>query len=237
MIQGVIFTDSAMTTSAVKCVDSMKKNSVEKVFAYMPEHIDPVFRIQFESTLNESRGVGFWLWKPYIIDRTLKDLQNGDYLIYSDAGVEFLDNVKYIIDRMDQDIFLFGNKWDHKNFCKMDAAMRINRKMTETKQCQASVIFIKVSDFSRMFIQHWLGWCCIKHLIDDSPSVAPNVPTFVEHRHDQSLLTEMAIYYDIKRHWWPASYNNGAFIYDKEFYPDEGYPVLFLHHRRRNNEY
>jgi hypothetical protein len=217
-----------------------------------------------------NRGIGFWTWKPYLIEREMRKLQDGDILIYSDAGVEFINNVNYIIDRMDQDIFLFGNNWEHAHWCKRDVVeeiwpltgdqwqSRITTMETDNrnngfsrqiaiaafdrfgKQCQASVIFFRVSDYSRKFVAEWLKWCLFEsgRLIDDSPSRAPNHPEFRENRHDQAILTTMAYREGVKLHYWPASYNDGAFSYEKlPEYGGDNYPILFNHHRKRNHEW
>jgi hypothetical protein len=109
------------------------------------------------------------------------------------------------------------------------------------KQCQASVIFFRVSDYSRKFVAEWLKWCLFEggRLIDDSPSRAPNHPEFREHRHDQAILTTMAYRDGLTLHYWPASYNDGAFVYEKlPEYAGDDYPSpLFSHHRKRNHEW
>jgi hypothetical protein len=216
-----------------------------------------------------NRGIGFWTWKPYLIEREMRKLQDGDILIYADAGVEFINNVNHIIDRMDQDIFLFGNNWEHAHWCKRDIVEAIwppeywqcqkcatdesgmcdeheyNRTCWSRfgKQCQASVIFFRVSDYSKQFVAEWLKWCLFEggRLIDDSPSRAPNHPEFRENRHDQAILTTMAYREGIKLHYWPSVYNRGGspeFVYEKlPEYAGDDYPILFNHHRRRNHEW
>jgi hypothetical protein len=203
----------------------------------------------------------------------LKPLVDGDILIYADAGVEFINNVSHIIDRMDQDIFLFGNNWEHAHWCKRDIIDEVwtydaehdgpfvrhdvewSPKQWEEyrqeaallypwdrfgKQCQASVIFFRVSDYSRKFVTEWLKWCLFEggRLIDDSPGRAPNHPEFRENRHDQAILTTLAYREGVNLHYWPASYNDGAFTYEKlPCYAGDDYPILFNHHRKRNHEW
>ena len=33
------------------------------------------------------RGFGYWKWKSYLVTNMLEKMQNGDILVYSDAGV------------------------------------------------------------------------------------------------------------------------------------------------------
>lgn len=251
----VTFADESMSRSAELCVDSVRNQNVAWAMTYNPAQVDllafplPVLR----NLMKQPRGIGYWAWKPFIIDFTLKNLKDGDILIYADAGIEFIDNVNYIIDRMDQDIFLFGNQWEHAHWCKRDIVevvwpITFRGRRIEAgdstwndfgKQVQASVIFFRVSDYTRKFVKEWLDWCLFEggRLIDDSPSRLPNHPEFQENRHDQAILTTLAYREGIKLHAWPASYNDGAFIYERGDYPDEGYPVMFNHHRKRNHEW
>ena len=38
---------------------------------------------------NQIRGFGYWLWKPYIIMKRLAELNDGDFLVYTDVGCVF----------------------------------------------------------------------------------------------------------------------------------------------------
>lgn len=238
MTRLITFTDNNMTIAADICVASAIRNNVYEARVYRPKDIDAKFRKANAAILDAPRA-GYWLWKPYIIDRELKKMKDGEYLIYADAGVEIVNNVNHIIDRMDKDIFLFGNMWQHVHWCKGDALMP-NIDFYNDKyhyQVQASVIFIRNTSRARIFIEGWLHHCCKPGLIDDSQSKKPNHPDFKEHRHDQAILTSLAylILMD-KFHWWPAMYNAGHFTYEKAGYTDT-YPVLFHHHRMRNNDF
>ena len=63
-----------------------KKGGVDRVYMYSVSDIDPEFREKNRHILSQPRGNGYWLWKPYFIARTLRLLQEGDYLVYCDAG-------------------------------------------------------------------------------------------------------------------------------------------------------
>jgi hypothetical protein len=238
MTRLITFTDENMTIAADICCRSALSNNVQEAKIYGMDDIDKDFKQANKEIFAAKRGPAYWLWKPYLIDRELKQMNDGDILIYSDAGVEFVNNVNHIIDRMDQDVWLFGNMWEHVHWCKGDVFNAIKKTGPFGKQVQASLIFIRNSEYSRKFIAEWLYWCQQPGLIDDSPSKAPNNPEFQEHRHDQAILTTLARTGDdwLKLHWWPAMYNAGNFTYEKTGYNDD-YPVLFHHHRMRNEQF
>lgn len=271
------FSDESMSRSAQLCIESAARvgGVDDSLRWYHGDLVATSFYADNIDILNQPRGLGYWAWKPFIIwalmdnrltgrqfiENSITKVKDGDILIYSDAGVEFIAPVSHIINRMDQDIFLFGNNWEHAHWCKRDVIEAVygkswlHNQIRETfepafndelvwarfsKQVQASVIFFRVSDYTRAFVKEWLDWCLFEggRLIDDSPSRLPNHPEFQEHRHDQAILTTLAYREGIKLHWWPGVYLPDDRVYEKlPCYASDTYPPLFRHHRRRNHEW
>lgn len=246
MTRLIIFADDNMTMAAEICHYSALQNNVHEAKMYGPKDIDAKFRKVNAVILDQPRGCGYWLWKPYLIDRELKRMKDGDVLIYCDAGVEIVNNVNHIIDRMTDDLFLFGNKWVHAHWCKGEVIEAINPdllpgglfapELNAIKQVQASVVVVRNTEAARKMISEWLKWCCVPGFIDDSLGDGPYHTGYQEHRHDQAILTCIALKHGAPLHWWPAMYNAGNFIYEKTGYNDT-YPVLFHHHRMRNSDF
>lgn len=253
------FATEDMSISSQRCIDSSKEHGLETHSRYNPGNMMHCasmseYKPIMEQMFKHQRGAGYWFWKPLIIKSDMEFMSDGDHIVYADAGVEFIDNIRYIIDRMEQDIFLFGNNWEHAHWCKRDIVDEVWKFPNDYpadgyyrahpwemfgKQVQASVIIFRVSDYTREFVKEWLDWCLFEcgRLIDDSSSRTTNHPEFRENRHDQAILTTMAYREGIKLHWWPAQYEGGR-VYDRlpQYYADN-YPVLFYHHRKRNHEW
>lgn len=227
MTRLITFTDENMTRSAELCAASALRHNIHE------SHIYTVKDLPKNMVKPGVRGAGcYWLFKPYLIDKELKQMKDGDFLVYADAGVEIINNINYVIDRT-EDVFLFGNMYPHFEWCKfsvLDAMLPDWKQFASPKQVQASVIVFRVNEMSRELVAEWLKWCKKPGMLDDTGE------SVKEHRHDQAILTNLAMLEGIDLHWWPASYNGGKFVYDKTGYTDK-YPVLFNHHRKRNNEY
>lgn len=266
------FATDDMSRSRELCYLSAMKNGVERADLFGPESVRRLpHYVNCRAIFDAPKGAGYWAWKPALLnqimneDAFVQDVRENDVIVYADAGVEFIAPVSHIIERMDQDIFLFGNNWEHAHWCKRDVieemwpgaassdlvtpsdhvdSGNLHTRATAwsafDKQVQASVIFFRVSDYTRHFVKEWLDWCLFEggRLIDDSPSRLPNHPEFQEHRHDQAILTTMAYREGCPLHYWPAMYNDGAFSYEKlSCYAGDDYPILFHHHRRRDHEW
>jgi hypothetical protein len=225
-----------MSISAEKCSASSLKFGCNESSIFTKELIDDTFWSFNQEIFMQDRGYGYWLWKPYFIYLNLLQMKEGDILFYTDAGVEFVNQVDKVLSHMDSDIFLFGNNYEHDHWCKGSVNHLINGKLLlHTKQVQASAMVFKVGAESMQFVKSWLMYCQIPGLIDDTKCVY-NHPEFQEHRHDQAILTCWAVMNNLQLHWWPAMYNGGQFVYDKGTYTDS-YPVIFHHTRKRNNEW
>ena len=63
------------------CRKSLKRNrehalnnGVDQARSYGKQHLGPDWQAANEKVLSQKRGAGWWLWKPYVVLKTLKDL-------------------------------------------------------------------------------------------------------------------------------------------------------------------
>lgn len=245
----ITYADEKMKLSQDVCCESaLRLAGVNEAKEYGPENIDRVFYNQNKAILEapcRNGGRGYWLFKPYFCDQALRRAKDGDIVIYSDSGIYFMKPIAPILQLMDKasgrnkDIFLFGNSHKHLHWCKMNTVKSmlpgIDAKMMEQmEQVQASVLIFRANQSTRDFVSEWLKWAQLPGMIDDSPSTITNHPEFREHRHDQSLISNLAYQFKLILHWWPVQY--GHHIRNK--YPaSDTYPQLFFHHRFRDREY
>ena len=161
MIHLVTFANEAMTISGQVCEESGRRQGAQAVWYWRHPGLKqtPFYR-ENQQLLDQPKGCGYFAWKPFVVlDTLLNRCKPGDILIYSDAGVEFVENVNHVISRMDQDIFLFSNKFQHAHWCKTDIIAAINGTTDWSKfdkQVQASVAFFKVTERSIQFARDWL---------------------------------------------------------------------------------
>lgn len=241
MTRLINFADSNMTISQEKNAISALKYGAQEVVRWNPGMIDPAFFEMNKDILTQPRGAGYWLWKPYIIYREMLTMQDGDILVYSDSGIEFVDRLGHIIDRMKDDFFFFSNGWPHHEWCKLDVIDAIcpnkfdhHPEKENYEQIQASLQFYRVNNTTKRFVKEWLLWCQMPGFIDDSKSKIQNYPTFAEHRHDQAILTCLALEWAIPyRNLWPDK----IWQNQRHRWPHSDYPPILIHTRKRNNEW
>jgi hypothetical protein len=176
----------------------------DKVIGYSIEDLkkDTVFWNQHSEFIqNNPRGIGYWIWKPYLILKTLESMDYGDVLIYADCGCEIdvrkRNNILFMTENISLKEHIIASFGDiEKRWVKRDILQFLNVDSTtylDTQQRQASSICITKTLPTFNLVKEWYNTCCNYHLIDDSPSILPNYDCFIENRHDQcifSLLTK-----------------------------------------------
>lgn len=177
----------------------------DEATGYSKDDIDPTFYKKYKHILTQKRGGGYWLWKPYFINKKLHEIQEGDYLFYSDSGAFFLKNVDLLIKKLEksnQDIMAFENPYIEKQWTKKELFINMDcntEDIRESNQIRSGLILIKKSSFSISFFEEYLFYATSGENLTDKLDV--NImqnADFIEHRHDQSVLSLLYKKYKLK---------------------------------------
>jgi hypothetical protein len=170
---------------------------IDRVFCYNPSDIDKGFYEKNKEILTSKRGSGYWLWKPYIILDAMKRVPKDSIIMYIDGGFYFTRDFAPFIDLVKEHgrVLTSLDPIHHTNikYTKRDAFILMNKDFEnayQATQVQAGIILLKNNDTNRKFIEKWLKYGQDKRIITDLPStLGPNFPGFIDHRHDQSILS------------------------------------------------
>ncbi len=192
-----------------------RERSFNKIFSFLPSDIDNEFYFKNNKILDCSKGSGYWLWKAYFIKKILSKIEYGDYLMYLDAGVFFVDNIKLLLNistKNNQDVIPFELVYKEKMYTKGDAfrLMGLDESyIADSNQRLACYIIFRKSDFSIRFVDEWLGFCCnVNILTDKENEIMDNYPEFIAHRHDQSVFSLLTKKYNLKAYRDPSQFGN-----------------------------
>ena len=179
---------------------ALEIGKVNEYYSYGPNDIDPKFRDKNKDILIRKRGNGYWLWKPYFILKTLKEkLNEGDYLIYTDSGILYMNSTWIIIDFLENknaEMWAIQTRYIEKSYTKRDAFILLGADMpfyTETPQYMAGIQIYKKSKFTEKFLEEVLYYSQDKRIITDDDNTLGfiNYKGFKENRHDQTVLSIM----------------------------------------------
>jgi len=146
---------------------------------------------------SQKRGYGYWLWKPFLVKHVLDSADEDDILVYSDTGcilngcamdkwTEYLNRVRHSHHGSLAFVVHTESQWT-----KMDLVeyLECPREHMTTPQLHATFFFLRKCANVVAMVNRWCETASIYPLLDDTPSCAPNMPGFQEHRHDQSIFS------------------------------------------------
>lgn len=252
MIASVVYsTDNFETMRKRNAKSAHSKGKADIVFEFTPKDIDNDFKEKNKVILSNKRGAGLWLWKPYFINKVLLLINEGDYLIYSDAGSFFVNQIKHLINALElsgQDIMVFELPLISKQWTKQETFVKMGcdkNGFEERNQIMASFLLLKKTKLSEIFIKDYLTTCCDEAAIDPRQFdlTIENPKEYLQHRADQSILSILSMKYGLKPFRDPSQlgYRPWEYIANKEViycpakYENSAYPTIFLHTRKDIN--
>lgn len=165
-----------------------------------PETIQSFYKKhRFFIDANE-RGYGYWIWKPYVILRQLREMEDGDMLFYTDAGATILphrkkrfDEYVQLLNQSEKPIITFCVPgYTERNLQKPASLRKFKRNglslehdeaFLESGQIESGVFLCKKNKFTVDFVQSWLD-----NLLENDYELAHDFDC-KEYRHDQSVLS------------------------------------------------
>lgn len=216
------------------------EHGADRVIAYSPEDMDEEFRRKNADILAAPKGGGYYLWKPYFLNKAYGELQEGDYLVYTDSGSIYVNDIGNLIKCMEReavDIMTFSLEADklERNYTKRDAFILMDcdsPRYTDTPQSIGGYVVLKKSPFVENFLKTDLRYAQDKRIITEEPNTqgADNYSGFVAHRHDQSVWSLMVKKYGLKRFRDPSQFGL-VNEYEPEVAARSTYPQIIDSHR------
>uniref|UniRef100_A0A7S4B5A7 Nucleotide-diphospho-sugar transferase domain-containing protein n=1 Tax=Chrysotila carterae TaxID=13221 RepID=A0A7S4B5A7_CHRCT len=203
-----------------------------------------------------TRGAGWWRWKPYTILQKLTSMREGEVLVHLDYDLVPTTDLRAL--------FCIGQKvrkgvgafhmpcHTDRAWTKRELAheMRATDEMLDTVQIYAGLLVLRKNAFTLSFVREWLEWTTTGEWATDAYARAAQHAGFVEHRHDQSILSLLTkkhlvksfpfptTSHDVRDIWaWDAGYCNAGFSWPMPQYRPSYYRGYILHYKQMGHQY
>lgn len=216
----------------------------DKVIEYSSTDIPHDYKEAHKEIFAYKRGAGLWLWKPYIINHTLDQMNEGEWLFYVDSGTVFIRSIHHLTKCAEQnnvDLMLFEQPLLERQFTKKECFDYMGITDYSTNQLIAAYILIKNNGSNRLFMREWQHYCEIEGLISGTKALTAggNFPDFYSHREDQSILSLLRIKHGLTVFRDPSDYGetphmyfSNNYTYNPKKYLNSPYPTILLSNRR-----
>jgi len=253
--------------SRIRLNVSAQKHGIDTVFSHDFEELKgTAFYLENKKILDQPKGIGYWAWKPYIILQAMQSLDEGDVVVYGDCGHEIIASLEPLIKICTEEtpVLLFANgnlinaHWTKRDcFVEMDCDQW---KYWYGRQVDASFSLYRKSRESIQFLDDWQHYCANEKALTDLPNQdgKKNLPGYIQHRWDQSILSLLAIRHNIALYRMPTQFGNhykapafrinGEFncknqflqkqvtYYAADYFANSPYFQLLDHHRTKKKE-
>ena len=182
---------SALKNGGVTSAISWKWDEFKKVYD------NPVFK--------DKRGLGYWSWKPIIILDALRNLSEGDAVLYHDSGRPCynwhidhnLQSFSHHVLQHHNGLGIVFGPWNHGNMTKRDCLAKMNcdtHSYRAHKQLSATWSLWHKNSFCLSVLEEWKQWVLDpSRIVTDDPSQLEEYENYKSHRHDQSILTNIVL--------------------------------------------
>ncbi len=187
----------------------------DEVILYTPDDLSDV--IKSHPLMQYRRGGGYWLWKPWIIQKTLQDHAPGDIVVYADSGSTLRKSPEWerlfgLMVNYDTICFQYAESfpefahWGNpctkiKYWTKKQTLLFLDQYFHDScyrEFCKIWGGLLFAKNANNRLIRNWLDFY-LKYpelIVDPSPDdMKDQEPGFAFHKHDQSIITALA-YYD-----------------------------------------
>lgn len=213
------------------------------ILEYSDKDIPQEYKQAHKEIFAYKRGAGLWLWKPYVIFDALNRINEGDWLMYLDAGTTVIRDIHHIINHCENkglDIFLMEQPLLSRQFTKRECYVKMGIDDHGENQV-LGLLLLRKSRASLEFVKEWLEIC------EDEELLSPNkfyknikeFEDFYEHREDQSLLNLLRIKYKMPVYRDCSDYGEMPYMnacskykYNPHIYESCKYPTTILCNRK-----
>lgn len=230
---------------------------LDEIISYTQQDIKKTdFYAVHRSILDQKRGAGYWLWKPYIILKTLEAVNDGDIIVYADSGLEIRADLEPLFElvRGKTDILTFSTRgysiYLNKYLTKRDCFILMDcdsEKYWDAEMRDAGFHLYRKTAHSVAFVRKWLTYAENENILTDKENTqGHNLDGFIDHRHDQSIFSLLAEKEGLEKFRDPSQWGNylklpeyrkaGEFLskpYSVSPYVNSPYGTLVDRHRRK----
>jgi hypothetical protein len=258
----ISYADGIFTKKQKRLTRSLKLIDISyKITEYSPKNIDDEFKEKYKYILDQPRGSGYWLWKPYFILKHLLKMNDGEYLFYIDSGTLVVNKLEKLIKSLElqnQEIMGFELPLIERQWTKKETITIMDCENTtylDSNQILSSFILIKKTNKSINFFNDFLNYATdYKNITDYKSSLIMQDSSFIDHRHDQSIFSllykkyEFVTFRDPSQFGYlPEKYSGlERFTFEKNViyslsnsrlfrvntFNNSKYPLIFLHIRK-----
>jgi hypothetical protein len=187
---------------------------------------------------DKAKSTHYWTYKPYIILEIMKWCNNGDIVLYLDAGMKVVNNLNplFEVTKIKRSMLFSVSKTPetlhyHSMYTKRDCFILMGLDEPyywKTRMINAAISIWMKTPENIAFLKEWQAYMTDSRIVTDDENACgyPNLSDFKYHLYDQSVLSLLCTKYGKEIYRDPSQYS----INEKEGFPNSPYDQLVIQH-------
>lgn len=200
----ITYGDKRFRKSKKRLVSQAKLYNFDSVKAFGFKDVSKNFILKTKPYIEDIKGGGYWLWKPYFLHKTFKEMSDGDVLLYLDAGCELNIRGKKrffeYIDIMDKNkgVLSFYLPYVNERKYTNDEVFKYfevepSDIIYDSFQIMAGSLLLRKNDLTKQLIDDFFNVAIQRpDLFSDIHNDKTTRSDFIAHRHDQSIFSVLS---------------------------------------------
>lgn len=180
--------------------EAYNTNWFDTITSYGPEDLDDEFKFRFKEILKQPRIGGYGIWRPYIINKKINEINNNDILIYLDAGCSInqfgkkrFDEYINLLNNSDGGIISFQMPHNEKQYTTIEVFnyfnIDINSEIANTGQILDGILIMKKNNNLINMNNIWFNTIYDNPLLFTDYYNKNQEDYFKDNRHEQSIFS------------------------------------------------
>ena len=185
---------------------------------------------------DKAKAIHYWIWKPYIILETMKRCEDGDIILYLDAGMKVINDLDPLFE------ITKLSKWMVFSVSKIPEALHYHSMYTKRdcfilmglddpfywneRMVNAAFSIWMKTPVNISFLTEWQRYMTDPRIVTDDENTCghPDLPDFKYHLFDQSVYSLLCAKYGMEVYRDPSQYSIN------EYFSNSPYDQLVIQH-------
>jgi hypothetical protein len=201
--------------------EAIEFNYFDQVGIYGPEHLSKDFLDKTTPYIQNARGGGYWLWKPFVLKKTFDEMAFGDLCVYADAGCTFKPQHRdkfemycELVTTHESGVLSFSLPPQITERCYTNKTVleyfKVSKSLEilDSAQFVGGIIFLKKTDISQKLVNEFYSIAEIHpEFFSDVYNNITRDSNLIDHRHDQSIFSLL------RKRYSTCVYDGSNFLY------------------------
>lgn len=181
--------------------EALNMNVFDDIYVLSDLDFDEEYKtLFFKEKRDKMYAFGFYCWKSWAVKSVMDKMEDGNFLVYADAGCIINNNGDNLLIKwlekisVDNDFIAFQQKYAEEEYTKEDVFQFFkitheNNQIRKTGQFFAGAFILRKNKSTANLVEKWFKLSNYNFQLIDDSIICESSPNFLLPRYDQSIIS------------------------------------------------